>query len=82
MSCKRLIIKNNKEGGESRNRTDDTRIFSPLLYQLSYLAIISATFLKKARVILPAGLGKINENSENIFDFNEEKHIILFKDWG
>jgi lipoate---protein ligase len=25
-------------GGESRNRTDDTRIFSPLLYQLSYLA--------------------------------------------
>ena len=27
-----------KGGGQSRNRTDDTRIFSPLLYQLSYLA--------------------------------------------
>ena len=27
-----------KDGGQSRNRTDDTRIFSPLLYQLSYLA--------------------------------------------
>ncbi len=27
-----------KNGGKSRNRTGDTRIFSPLLYQLSYLA--------------------------------------------
>ena len=25
-------------GGQARNRTTDTRIFSPLLYQLSYLA--------------------------------------------
>ena len=24
--------------GQERNRTSDTRIFSPLLYQLSYLA--------------------------------------------
>ncbi len=27
-------------GGQGRNRTTDTRIFSPLLYQLSYLAFI------------------------------------------
>ena len=27
-----------KTGGQGRNRTTDTRIFSPLLYQLSYLA--------------------------------------------
>ena len=27
-------------GGQERDRTADTRIFSPLLYQLSYLAII------------------------------------------
>jgi hypothetical protein len=26
-----------KSGAEGRNRTADTRIFSPLLYQLSYL---------------------------------------------
>ena len=26
-------------GGQERDRTADTRIFSPLLYQLSYLAI-------------------------------------------
>ena len=25
-------------GGQGRNRTADTRIFSPLLYRLSYLA--------------------------------------------
>ena len=27
-------------GGQGRNRTIDTRIFSPLLYQLSYLAAV------------------------------------------
>jgi hypothetical protein len=27
-----------ENGGQRRNRTADTRIFSPLLYQLSYLA--------------------------------------------
>ena len=25
------------DGAEAQNRTEDTRIFSPLLYQLSYL---------------------------------------------
>ncbi len=28
-----------ESGGKTRNRTGDTRIFSPLLYQLSYLAV-------------------------------------------
>ena len=28
--------------GQGRNRTADTRIFSPLLYQLSYLATLFA----------------------------------------
>jgi hypothetical protein len=27
-----------RNGGQGRNRTTDTRIFNPLLYQLSYLA--------------------------------------------
>jgi hypothetical protein len=26
-------------GGQGRNRTTDTRIFNPLLYRLSYLAV-------------------------------------------
>jgi hypothetical protein len=28
-----------KDGGLGRNRTTDTRIFNPLLYQLSYRAV-------------------------------------------
>ena len=31
-----------KSGGEEGNRTPDTRIFSPLLYQLSYHAMFPA----------------------------------------
>ena len=31
-------------GGQGRNRTTDTRIFSPLLYQLSYLAVLWCRF--------------------------------------
>ena len=46
-SCKSLIHKGfrlfwdylgRKDGGLGRNRTNDTRIFNPLLYQLSYRA--------------------------------------------
>ena len=29
-------------GAQSRNRTSDTRIFNPLLYQLSYLGTVPA----------------------------------------
>src|SRR2546423_5057498 len=36
-------------GGQGRNRTTDTRIFSPLLYQLSYLAVPGCC--GKARII-------------------------------
>ena len=32
-----LRIVNKPYGAEAQNRTEDTRIFSPLLYQLSYL---------------------------------------------
>ena len=44
-------------GAEAQNRTGDTRIFSPLLYQLSYLGamnkIISITHNKINRLLLP-----------------------------
>jgi hypothetical protein len=41
-------------GAETQNRTGDTRIFSPLLYRLSYLGtngdlIVSEKFVKKKR---------------------------------
>jgi hypothetical protein len=46
-----------RNGGQGRNRTTDTRIFSPLLYQLSYLAIDKAApgrnALAKGRVLEP-----------------------------
>ena len=38
----------NSLGGQGRNRTADTRIFSPLLYQLSYLATPDSLILSKA----------------------------------
>ena len=34
-------------GGQGRNRTTDTRIFSPLLYRLSYLAYWDLFLLSK-----------------------------------
>ena len=33
-----LLSPTAESGGQGRNRTTDTRIFSPLLYRLSYLA--------------------------------------------
>src|SRR6267378_3614216 len=39
-------------GGQGRNRTTDTRIFSPLLYQLSYLAVPEARRNRKMRSAL------------------------------
>ena len=38
-----------KNGGKSRNRTDDTRIFSPLLYRLSYLATQATSSSEKKK---------------------------------
>jgi hypothetical protein len=35
---KLLYLRALKNGGQTQNRTGDTRIFSPLLYRLSYLA--------------------------------------------
>ena len=35
-------------GGQGQNRTADTRIFSPLLYQLSYLAFGERRVLERA----------------------------------
>ena len=39
-------------GAQSRNRTSDTRIFNPLLYQLSYLGTVQGMTLVGGRVIV------------------------------
>ena len=46
-------------GGQSRNRTTDTRIFSPLLYQLSYLANESRSIPNRSRVVKKLGNGSV-----------------------
>ena len=35
--CSKSLIFLEENGGQGRNRTADTRIFSPVLYRLSYL---------------------------------------------
>ena len=40
--CKICQNSGKKNGGSGRDRTADTRIFNPLLYQLSYRAILQA----------------------------------------
>jgi hypothetical protein len=37
-----LDFSESNHGGQGQNRTADTRIFNPLLYQLSYLAMRAA----------------------------------------
>ena len=37
-------------GGQGRNRTSDTRIFSAVLYQLSYLAVWAVSFVPAGRM--------------------------------
>ena len=49
--------------GEGQNRTDDTRIFSPLLYRLSYLAFLF--FLRKNK-------------SEGLYSIIEGKNKIIY----
>ena len=41
-----------ESGAQSRNRTSDTRIFNPLLYQLSYLGTVQGVALVGGRVIV------------------------------
>ena len=54
-------------GGQGRNRTTDTRIFNPLLYQLSYLAIRCCGRRKRPRLdgprITPAGPARVNSGA-------------------
>ena len=53
-----------QNGGTDRNRTSDTRIFSPLLYQLSYRAIREGAKLKG--VPFQASMGIYQTNSQPV----------------
>ena len=43
-SSPEAVLLSKTSNAQSRNRTSDTRIFSPLLYQLSYLGILEISF--------------------------------------
>ena len=43
-----LLFRRHWNGGQGWNRTTDTRIFSPLLYRLSYLALFEKALLLDA----------------------------------
>ena len=57
-----------KVDGQGRNRTADTRIFSPLLYQLSYLAKMKAYRTDHIAVCQPdfTSLGRADSRSRFI----------------
>ena len=48
-----------KVNAQSRNRTSDTRIFSPLLYQLSYLGIDGDNYHGFYIIIVGGGMQEI-----------------------
>ena len=67
-----------KNGGKSRDRTDDTRIFSPLLYQLSYLATPALhPFGRKTGDTLPNPLPPVNCNLRKFAEKRGFAHFTL-----
>ena len=57
MSYTRISVPKGNRGASGRNRTNDTRIFSPLLYLLSYRGILwRAHALHKCIMATPNGL--------------------------
>ena len=51
--------------GATRNRTGDTRIFSPLLYQLSYGTIFISFAVAKVVKLLDYAIAFIIKNADN-----------------
>ena len=56
---------------QSRNRTSDTRIFSPLLYQLSYLGVRSS-FPYPHEILLPRTKNIVYHNQKNVNPISEK----------
>ena len=46
----KVLRHNERRSGATRNRTGDTRIFSPLLYQLSYGTFLFFSVIAELRV--------------------------------
>jgi hypothetical protein len=63
-----------KDGAQSRNRTSDTGIFSPLLYQLSYLGAGCASSSQSS-----GHLQFLNDNGHQLLRYKKSRGICLDK---
>ena len=76
--CSVLLILTFGSSGATRNRTGDTRIFSPLLYQLSYGTIVYASCLK-ASANIECFFDSCKHFLKNFCNFMVEKLFELIK---
>jgi hypothetical protein len=67
-----------KGGGQRRNRTADTRIFSPLLYRLSYLAVFDwETIFRRIKIGLRQECRKSSNRKMIFFENGSSDSIRL-----
>ena len=62
--------------GTTRNRTGDTRIFSPLLYQLSYGTILTTIDFSFAGAKVVIKIGSTKFFSEKVF--KKDKKVLFY----
>ena len=64
-----------------QNRTGDTRIFSPLLYQLSYRGsrLLEQQFPSDSMVMILLANGFVNRYFEKFFDFSRTLYFYVFR---
>ena len=78
--CSVLLILTFGSSGATRNRTGDTRIFSPLLYQLSYGTniYVRLTFIKRVqRYTLFSYLQTFSQKIFNLFSCSYRNILII-----
>ena len=66
-------------GGATRNRTGDTRIFSPLLYQLSYGTVVLFNECKGKHYLLHSKCFNGKYSKKMYFMEDTEKSIFFFE---
>ena len=66
-------------GGATRNRTGDTRIFSPLLYQLSYGTVVLFNECKGKHYLLHSKCFNGKYSKKMYFKEDTEKSIFFFE---
>ena len=78
----RILLIQLRLNAQSRNRTSDTGIFSPLLYQLSYLGLLSFCCCFSARILYYHAYSEMSTTFLFlfIFLFNTPREICGYKE--